>query len=326
MDDMKRDKLRKEFEELKSRMHKIESKLNEADGLDLGEDEQSYFSQPIKARKATDLDGGSEKKKKRIGRYALTGLAIGLLFWCSYRWVYEFQDRKIKRNPIVRIVESKPVDVLTDYSEDSLDEDTVQSLFSKYRKQRMDLKNIRLALGSFRQKNAREAVVSFQDMSQSHADGWGEVWFLVYKNGWNIDRKLVDGDESEFQMIDIENDGISELWTRSFRIFQGGKGEEAQLISINHRGNKTLYQERWSDDYGTGKPGSIRCSHDFDFCDIDNDGIYEIIDVERKGKCKYTGEPYKSDFVVYNNTTTKRIYKLRDEEFVLSSISSCQDK
>lgn len=200
--------------------------------------------------------------------------------------------------------------------DDSLTEELIKGLFTGRvnddgNEYKLDIGEWRE--GSFTSSDAREALVSFHDGAQCHAVGWGEIWLLKFKNGWKIDRKLVDADGGSFRIVDIEGDGKFEVWVHFGFANQGWYRNRGRLLSLNKDTLDILYAtQSEADDHGMSR-GSQRV----DFWDIDNDGTLELLDRQRteEGYLDEDSEWY-DNWVVTSSAEKVHIYKFKDGKLV----------
>jgi hypothetical protein len=204
-------------------------------------------------------------------------------------------------------------------SNDLLNENIIRNLFKNRLNEDGDnytLDYVKWQIGSFSNYNATEALVSFHDHNQCHASGWSEVWLLSYdNNGWNIERKLGDSDRTEFEVIDLQNDGLLEVWITDRGGNQGYFLTGGYLLASfpeNQESLVTIYSNSGFDYFGAGVEGEALSTHEMRFEDIDNDGILEIIDLHVRKFFAWTGEKYNSDYVEIASKSQEHVIKLAD--------------
>ena len=173
-----------------------------------------------------------------------------------------------------------------------------------------DLADIKWQEGSFSKKDIVEALVSFYDNNQCHAAGYSELWLLRFENGWQIVRKIEDTDWVSFKVLDIEGDGKSEVWITGGGGNQGYFGSFGKLLVLDINSTMTLYTNSGFDYTGAGEEGEALCMHEMDFRDIDNDGILEIIDLEKKKTYTWTGPKFNSNYVETSSKSKKSTFKI----------------
>jgi hypothetical protein len=201
---------------------------------------------------------------------------------------------------------------------DRIDEHVIVEVFANALNENgsnYSLSEIEWEKGAFTRIDALEALVSFYDVSQSHAVGWSETWLMSFEDAWKINRKLGEGDKVSFERVDIEDDGRWEVWLTMSSMFQGAAQTESQLISLRPDASSILYVSSGIDDTGAGMEGEAMRQHITEFRDIDQDGVLEILDLEKRKSYQWTGEKWESDYVVISAESTSTTYKLMDGEF-----------
>lgn len=183
-------------------------------------------------------------------------------------------------------------------------------------KRSYELKYIKWQEGAFTDKDAHDAVVSFFDGNQCHADGYSEIWLLRFVDGWKIDRKLADSDGGSFKPVDINKDGKMEIWITGEGGNQGCFTLIGELISLDAWGTHILYSNKGLDCVGAQIEGKeTLCSHQVEFKDVDNDGILEIIDLEVRKAFHWIGRGPGAKHVEIWSKSRKFVYKLHGGSF-----------
>jgi len=137
--------------------------------------------------------------------------------------------------------------------------------------------------GSFTSKNAKEALICVEDPNRPRVLGPEELWLLRDQNGWQIGRQLAGGELGLFRIIDIENDGKSEVWISSSQARQGEINISERLLTLSPDFDTTLFEVESYDNTGVLlESGAERNTHNVQFVDLDNDGILEIADSEER--------------------------------------------
>lgn len=146
-----------------------------------------------------------------------------------------------------------------------------------------ELKHVEWHEGSFRGEGAREALVSFYDGRQCHAAGYSELWLLRYEGGWRLDEKIADADTVEYKLLDVEGDGLMEVWITAGGGNQGYFTYSGKLVTFSPSSYSILYSNTGEDNTGAiVREGLILHSHEMGFWDIDGDGVLEVLDLEEK--------------------------------------------
>jgi len=191
-----------------------------------------------------------------------------------------------------------------------LDNNVIISLFShKFNeiKGSYELNDIKFEPGEFTNAGSLDAIVSFSDENQPHATGYYEVWWLSYKNGWQIKQKLFDWDVGKFKIVDIGDHGRPKIWIEGNGGNQGYFKFAGKLISLSNGHEDILFLTK-----GYNNTGAYGESDVFNilFKDIDGDGLVEI--VETRVKAKY-------DHVKQENIITSKsesIYKYNGKRYI----------
>ena len=200
---------------------------------------------------------------------------------------------------------------------------TIKNLFNKLAKEEereCKLGEIRSQTGSFTSRISHEAIVSFEDYTQCHAEGFQEIWLLRFQKEWKIYGKIMDCDNVSFEIVNIENDGRNELWMTCMNCAQGCI-YRGNLVSLNLDSIDTLFSNS-GHNWGMGyyEVGDCaECSSNVEFADIDNDGILEILETKYRTTIKSIKEDTGS-FILPENCTTsseiiKSIYKKDEDKF-----------
>jgi len=198
----------------------------------------------------------------------------------------------------------------------SLNENIIKKLFSSRINEdgfNYELDQIRWQEGPFTGHNAREAIVSFSDGSQCHASLFGEVWLLSYNNGWKIKGQLLESDFVNFEVVDLQKDGLSEVWLTAERVNQGYAVTYGCLLagSSQQKGSlKRVYEVDGFNYTGAGEEGEVFLTHNVKFKDVDGDGILELVDLVEKKSFAWTGEQFISDYVETSSTRKELVVDL----------------
>lgn len=175
------------------------------------------------------------------------------------------------------------------------------------------LSDIKWQEGAFSDYNAKEAVVSFTDGSQCHAAGYSEVWLLSYDGSWKIEDKFSDSDWLDFEVVDLQNDGLLEVWVTGGGGNQGYFGTYGYLLVSfpQHKEVlKNVYTLTGFDYTGAAEEGEALYTHEVKFKDVDHDGILELVDLQVRKSFAWTGEKYFSDYVVISSTSEEIVVDL----------------
>lgn len=183
--------------------------------------------------------------------------------------------------------------------------------------------NINHELGSFTGKTAFEAIISFSDQVQCHAEGFQEIWLLDYDKNWRIREKILDCDDVTFKLVDIEDDGRDELWLTCTHCAQGCR-YYGYLVSLNVNSIDTLYSNyghNWGlQNYEIGE--CVECSSKVEFWDVNNDKILEILETQYRTileSKKENGPFLDPSKCTTSSVTIKSVYKKINNKFGLIS-------
>lgn len=182
------------------------------------------------------------------------------------------------------------------------------------------LDSIKWQEGTFTEKGARDAVVTFFDLNQCHASNGGELWLLRYGHEWNIIKKIYEADGFFFETVDVDKDGILEIMVYSNSGGQGYDFSKYELVSLKHGSRSTLYLSEGFDNTGAQEEGEALCTHSIDFKDIDNDGILELIDKVERAQFKWSGKKFESEYIKTSSSVEKIVYKLQHGTFVKTNL------
>ena len=204
---------------------------------------------------------------------------------------------------------------------------TIKNLFNKLAKEEereCKLGEIRSETGSFTSRISHEAIVSFEDYTQCHADGFQEIWLLRFQKDWKIHGKILDCDNVWFDVVDIESDNCNEVWIRCMNCFQGCR-YYGYLLSLKLESIDTLFSNS-GHNWGMGyyEVGDCaECSSVVDFEDVNNDNILEIIEIEYRSIIKSAKSSHGSMLLPEDCEikieTIKSIYKKDGDKFKLLS-------
>jgi hypothetical protein len=146
---------------------------------------------------------------------------------------------------------------------------------------------IKIAEGSFTKEGAREAIVSFWDYTQSHADAPGELWLLTYNGSWAPKLRVDEADGFDFRLLDLNRDGVDEIFYSASTMHTGVTRQKYCFVTLKGDKVQKLYNEdslEFDDfssykDAHSGEPHR----HEIDFRDTDHDGDLEMIDTTING-------------------------------------------
>lgn len=144
--------------------------------------------------------------------------------------------------------------------------------------------------GAFTAPGRAEAVISFADMSQSHAAGMAEIWLLrLVNDDWEPILKITEFDTAEFVTTDINGDGALEILTHTTGGNQGYFIIHRQLMHFGDGIPTDLLTFEGFDN--TGWPDNGICAFDarFTFRDANKDAILEVELTEYYDYCKKEG-------------------------------------
>jgi len=183
--------------------------------------------------------------------------------------------------------------------EESLTEEAIREAFASWEDETGEFavtNPVEMAweVGSFTGPDAVEAVVSFVDYDQAHYALPGELWLLEKDETFTPLMMIDQSDEITFQAIDVNNDGVDEVFYRATRSVTGGlRFTHESLVSLLGGEVRVLYNADGSDYwfynemmYSEDEP---MIDHEITLEDIDGDGILELSDTEMVGEFEYTG-------------------------------------
>jgi len=205
----------------------------------------------------------------------------------------------------------------------SLDEEAIRTLFAEpseetETEEASALDNIQWEQGAFSARDAHEAVVSFYDGSQAHAMGTGEVWLLRYDGGWKLIAQLENADFASFNLIDIDQDGRSEIWLDAGAMHFGNATSRGSLVKIEGNEVSTLYSCDGFDNTGALEEGAAVCKVFADFQNLDDDPVLEIVETETIATYQNISEEYQE----VSSTSTVSVYKLKDGQYEKTEMKS----
>lgn len=138
----------------------------------------------------------------------------------------------------------------------------------------------------------REALVKLSDSNQCHASHMFELWLLEYSqdwrrecmSGWKIVKKIADADLLSFKPVDVDGDGIFEVFVNEYFLGNGGHDTMRwKVLRINEYKDclcEVLYSADGHDDRGSLDQGEVLVWHAITFIDMYSDGRVEIVDTE----------------------------------------------
>ncbi len=201
-----------------------------------------------------------------------------------------------------------------------LTENTIKHLFTNKLnedKNYYQLESIKTKTGMFTRKNVIEGVASFDDSNQCNASGAGEIWLLRYNKKWEIIKKLEDGSSggASFKTIDINKDSINEIWITRNGGGQGNMYSQDLILSLENNSSTILFVNYSYNDCAPLSNNLIASNekHEISFKDIDDDGIFEIIE-----RIKFEREKYiesKDNFIKLFSSEKTKTYKLIDKKY-----------
>lgn len=138
----------------------------------------------------------------------------------------------------------------------------------------------KIVYGSFTDYNTDEVIVLLSNKNKSRAECPLELWLLSFNNNLHEVTQITEANlDIEIKIIDINNDGKNELF---LTITSGGQGYNYvnyKIYSFNFKDIKILYSN-----FGNNYKGASRSSkstiYEITFKDIDDDNLFEIIEVE----------------------------------------------
>lgn len=136
--------------------------------------------------------------------------------------------------------------------------------------------------GSFSSIGATEAIVRVGDHWLSHAAGWSRIFYLRFEKNWKIELMLTVGDYSDYKIVDVDVDGVSEVWITRGGGNQGYFYNEGELVSLTGGEKKVLYTNDGFDYRGAmaDKDGITAHINITSFEDVDLVEGLEIVNVE----------------------------------------------
>ncbi|MDY0296014.1 MAG: hypothetical protein RB296_01740 [Acidobacteriota bacterium] len=201
-----------------------------------------------------------------------------------------------------------------------LDVHAVKNLYGNYLRQngleQCDLSQVEFTwkIGSFTEQGGLDAILKVEDRdNMSHADGWNKLFLLRYLQGWGLVEELEADDSIDFKVLDLQNDGILEVWVESSHMSMGYLSSGAKLLSLAGGKVSVLYENSGFDPSGAIENDAYEIdSHEVSFRDIDGDGISEILDRH------VTGEYQNRDFTAseVSKKTDETTLKLVNGRFV----------
>ena len=166
--------------------------------------------------------------------------------------------------------------------------------------------------------DAHDALVVITD-DQCHASGWTELWLLSFQGEWVQKLKLADTDEIDFEVMDINGDGVNEVFFNTWHMSTGAASMGYYLVSLEGGKSKELFEAvGFNNEALWFLHAGEETIHDhfIVFRDIDNDGVSEIIDSEIE--IAFTAEAPDSDTYDYDTPrTTSRTDKITIYRFLI---------
>lgn len=164
-----------------------------------------------------------------------------------------------------------------------------------------------LIQGSFSKKEIIEGIVYIYDQNQSHAEGYAELWLMRFENSWKPVRQIYDMDNLNYEIIDVDKDGLSEIMVMGTGGNMGEMFEFTTLFSLKGDSNKELFSA--SGHYYQNEHES----HEIKLEDIDSDDILEVIDNYSEQFENEYGEIVEKE-AIYTYKLTGGTYELVDTQ------------
>ena len=189
------------------------------------------------------------------------------------------------------------------------------------------IQDIDVIPGSFTAKGEQEAIVLFFDENQCHAAGWAEVWLLGYRKykagkGWIPISKIIEGDWVSAKAVDIDHDGVKEVFVQTGGGNQGYFEDGYLLISLKGGKSRTLLELTGLNYLGGIFPQeTLLVQHNVHFADVSGDSVLEAIDtlVIITGVLK--GEGIDVELVRTDTTRYLKVFKFSEREHRFVEIS-----
>lgn len=208
-------------------------------------------------------------------------------------------------------------------SSQTLDRNVLKSIYGDYLRENgreeFDLSKteFKWEQGSFAAHGNRDAVVQVNDMANmSHADGYSKIFYFSYDGSWELIDLIAQGDVLSFKTVDIENDGVREVWIEGSGGNQGYFFSFGKLFSLAGGKFTVLYENDGLDNMGAlknGEEGEAFIGHKVSFQDLDHDGVLELIDLVEAKTIK--NQDY--EFIEKKIKSEKQTFKLQNDKFVL---------
>ena len=203
-----------------------------------------------------------------------------------------------------------------------LTEDIIKSFFVGMlheNQEPYELERIKYQEGSFTSKDAKEAIISYYDHNESHGGGWMKVWLVGFEERWTLIKKLEEGDECTFRLVDIDSDGKYEVWIEANGIGQGYMTKLGKLIFFKEGSESELFSYKGFDNTGAGATGEALEEHEVNFLDLDHDNKLEIVETVTTKSFTGSGDKYAPDYkyVEQAKNIQKNTYKLNGDKYAI---------
>jgi len=171
-------------------------------------------------------------------------------------------------------------------------------------------------MGSYTASDVQEALVSVHDGNQCHAARMGELWLLRFEEGWQLVSKIDESDGVYYDTVDIDGDGVDEIWIERIWGNQGYEHIEGEVIRLYGEKRVVLHTYAGHDYRGAGVGDDndrLTVRHDLEFFDQDGDGILELRDTTYTITCAQSEDGTEPEGAL---ATSETVYRLRQGGFV----------
>ncbi len=174
------------------------------------------------------------------------------------------------------------------------------------------INDIEYTFGHFSRLNVQQCLVTCFGTDGDRASGALNILYSKKGEKWFYDNIKISGGTKSLSIVDVDNDSLNELYLISAWCFGGYGGEAHELYSFKNFKPEIIFTSK-TDEFCCGcmpelqlKVGSIVSENlQIEFMDIDNNGIFEIIEnketeiVKSKGKANYKTTKYKTNNIYY---------------------------
>jgi len=172
------------------------------------------------------------------------------------------------------------------------------------------------SIGSYTASGVQEALVSVHDGNQCHAARMGELWLLRFEEGWQLGSKIDESDGVYYDSVDVDGDGVDEIWIERIWGNQGYEHIEGEVIRLQDEKRVVLYTYTGHDYRGAGVSDDndqLMVRHDLEFFDQDGDGLLEMRDTTYTITCAQNEDGTEQEEVL---STSESVHRLRQGGFV----------